>query len=216
MIEDLFISPLSDTLLPGYESVFMLKGYAEPWIDELHQGICEISKQSPFRRMTLKNGNKMTVEMTNCGEFGWLSDQSGYRYTHYDPLTAAPWPDMPSGFKDLAIAAASEVGFNSFVPDSCLVNRYHRSTGISLHQDINEIDFGQPIVSVSLGVSARFILGGLKRCQKQVKTLIHHADVMVWGGVDRKVFHGVMPLQVVQEHSRFGATRINLTFRKSN
>jgi alkylated DNA repair protein (DNA oxidative demethylase) len=154
----------------------------------------------------------MSVAMTNCGEAGWVTDRTGYRYDPRDPESGRPWPAMPDLFADLAIRAASEAGYPDFRPESCLVNRYEPGARMSLHQDRNERDFGQPIVSVSLGLPAVFLFGGLKRAARPLRVPLEHGDVVVWGGPARLRFHGVAPLSQ-GAHKLLGRQRINLTLR---
>lgn len=173
-----------------------------------------ILKNSPLRNMTTPGSFTMSVAMTNCGALGWVSDRKGYRYTTLDPSTGLSWQPMPASFLALASAAAAHVGYANFVPDACLINQYLPNTRMSLHQDKDEQDFSQPIVSVSLGVPATFLFGGAKRSDKPSKILLRHGDVIVWGGKTRLNYHGIMPLQP-NIHEAFGACRINLTFRKA-
>lgn len=157
----------------------------------------------------------MSVAMTNCGPLGWVSDKSGYRYVPNDPVSGLVWPAMPASFLKLAISAAAEAGFKTFVPDACLINRYDPGTKLSLHQDKDEHDYEQPIVSVSLGLPAVFLFGGLKRADKTIRVKLTHGDVVVWGGPARLRYHGVMPL-ADGDHPLLGNHRINLTFRKAS
>ena len=124
------------------------------------------SHAAPFRHMVTPGGYRMSVAMTNCGAAGWVTDRTGYRYDAIDPESGGRWPPMPSIFADLAAEAAAEAGFDGFVPDACLINRYEPGAKLSLHQDRNEKDFGAPIVSVSLGLPAVFLFGGLKRTER--------------------------------------------------
>src|SRR5271167_4396731 len=101
--------------------------------------------------MATPGGFVMSVAMTNCGAAGWVTDRTGYRYDRNDPETGKPWPGMPDSFLRLAAEAAEEAGYRSFAPDACLINRYEPGARLSLHQDRNERDFAEPIVSVSLG-----------------------------------------------------------------
>ena len=119
---------------------------------------------------------------------------------------------MPLVFRLLAREAAGRAGFTDFSPDACLLNRYQPGARMSLHQDRDERDFLQPIVSVSLGLSAIFLFGGPKRSDKPQRVLLAHGDVVVWGGPSRLFFHGVAPL-ADGEHALLGRQRINLTFR---
>src|SRR2546428_6263022 len=121
---------------------------------------------------------------------------------------------MPDGFCELARRAAAEGGFKGFSPDACLINRYAPGARMSLHQDKDEQDFGAPIVSVSLGIPAVFLFGGLKRSDKPRRFRLTHGDVVVWGGPSRLFFHGVAPL-ADGEDAVMGRQRINLTFRKT-
>jgi len=169
---------------------------------------------SPFRHMVTPGGFMMSVAMSNCGEWGWVTDRKGYRYDRIDRGTGNPWPAMPAIFEELATKAADEAGFKDFVPDACLVNRYEPGARMSLHQDRNERDFGQPIVSVSLGLPAVFQFGGDRRADKTRRVPLAHGDVIVWGGPARLRFHGILPLKPGQ-HPLLGAQRLNLTFRKA-
>jgi alkylated DNA repair protein (DNA oxidative demethylase) len=169
---------------------------------------------SGFRRMCTPGGRMMSIEITNCGALGWVSDRSGYRYAARDPDSGQAWPAMPQRFRQLAIEAAALCGFPGFEPDACLINRYTPGARLSLHQDRNERDFSAPIVSVSLGLPAIFLFGGLARTDPARRIPLHHGDVAVWGGPARLRFHGVLPLKP-GEHCLLGAQRINLTFRKA-
>jgi alkylated DNA repair protein (DNA oxidative demethylase) len=175
----------------------------------------KLAARAPFRHMVTPGGYRMSVAMTNCGELGWVTDRSGYRYDSKDPESGRPWPRMPASFRALAGSAAAQAGFAAFIPDACLVNRYEPGARLTLHQDRNERDFRAPIVSVSLGLPAVFLFGGLKRKDKAVRVPLEHGDVVVWGGPARMRFHGVLPLKP-GHHPRLGALRINLTFRKAS
>ena len=186
------------------------------WADEaaLLGGLEEIARCAPFRHMTTPGGFRMTVAMTNCGELGWITDRTGYRYDRRDPESGSAWPPMPEAFRNLATRAASTAGFDGFEPDACLVNRYEPGAKLSLHRDGDERDFTQPIVSVSLGLPATFLFGGASRSDRTLRIPLAHGDVVVWGGPSRLRFHGVLPLKE-GEHARLGRQRINLTFRKA-
>jgi alkylated DNA repair protein (DNA oxidative demethylase) len=196
------------------EGAVLLRGFAKPAEDELIAALREIVAQAPFRHMLTPGGHQMSVAMTNCGSAGWVTDRSGYRYDSTDPESGKPWPPMPPSFRTLAEQAAAEAGFDGFAPDACLVNRYQPGARMSLHQDRDEGDLGAPIVSVSLGLPAVFLFGGLQRDDKTQRYRLEHGDIAVWGGPARLVFHGVAPL-ADGEHPRMGRQRINLTFRKA-
>jgi alkylated DNA repair protein (DNA oxidative demethylase) len=173
-----------------------------------------IVKQAPFRHLVTPGGHTMSVAMTNCGRVGWVSDPSGYRYDPIDPDSGQPWPELPPSFRDLAARAAEQGGFSAFTPDACLINRYKPGAKLSLHQDKDELDFGAPIVSVSLGLPAIFLFGGLSRSDPVSRYRLTHGDIVVWGGPARLAYHGVAAL-AEGEHPVMGGQRINLTFRKT-
>jgi len=196
------------------DGAVLLRGFVKPIESELIDAVRAIVAQSPFRRMTTPGGHLMSVAMTNCGERGWITDHTGYRYDPIDPRTGAPWPAMPPVLRDLARRAAEQGGFTGFAPDACLVNRYEPGTRLSLHQDKDELDYSAPIVSVSLGLPATFLFGGAARTDKPRRFCLVHGDVVVWGGVSRLAYHGVAPL-ADGEHALLGRKRVNLTFRRT-
>jgi DNA oxidative demethylase len=198
-----------DVLGPG---TAFLPGFALNGDHVLLSSLTRIVGRSPFRNMVTPGGFRMSVAMTNCGAFGWVTDRTGYRYDRIDPATGHPWPDMPPAFLRLAVTAAGAAGFPNFVPDACLINRYEPGARLSVHQDKNERDFTQPIVSVSLGLPATFDFGGLERTDGTQQICVVHGDVLVWGGSARLCFHGVAPLRQGQHHL-VGSVRCNLTFR---
>jgi alkylated DNA repair protein (DNA oxidative demethylase) len=213
---DLFES-VADALPPRElmaEGAVLLRGFARPSESELIAALRDTVDQAPFRHMVTPGGHSMSVAMSNCGHLGWVTDRSGYRYDANDPETGSPWPAMPVVFHRLAVEAAEQAGFPGYSPDACLINRYQPGARMSLHQDKDEKDFGAPIVSVSLGLPAVFLFGGLKRTDKPRRFRLEHDDVVVWGGPTRLVFHGVAPL-ADGEHVLMGRERINLTFRKA-
>jgi len=199
---------------PLGDGAVLLRGFALDEADALFAAARAVIAEAPLRHMVTPGGLAMAVAMTNCGPLGWVSDRRGYRYQGTDPLSGEPWPAMPAVFRSLAGRAASAAGFDGFEPDACLVNRYEPGTRLSLHQDRDETDHGAPIVSVSLGLPAVFLWGGLKRADRPHRVPLVHGDVVVWGGPSRLVFHGVAPL-AAGEHDRLGAQRVNLTFRKA-
>jgi alkylated DNA repair protein (DNA oxidative demethylase) len=216
MTADLFES--IGELQPAREKIaagaLLLRGFARSFEDDLVPALREIIVQAPFRRMHTPGGHQMSVAMTNCGDFGWVTDRSGYRYDAVDPLSGRAWPPMPPVFLQLAAQAAESAGFAGFSPDVCLINRYEPGARMSLHQDRDERDFDAPIVSVSLGLPAAFLFGGPKRSDKPQRYRLQHGDVVVWGGPSRLFFHGVAPL-ADGEHALLGRQRVNLTFRKA-
>jgi len=176
--------------------------------------VTEIAAAAPFRNMVTPGGFRMSVAMTNCGRAGWITDRKGYRYEPTDPLTGRAWPLISRSFRDLAADAANAAGFPGFEPDACLINRYEPGTRLSLHRDENERDLTAPIVSVSLGLPAVFLFGGKSRSDRPRRIALESGDVVVWGGPDRLVYHGVAPLAEGNDPLT-GQCRINLTFRKA-
>jgi DNA oxidative demethylase len=200
-----------ETLGPG---AAVLRGFASGGSQRLLEEVADISSRAPFRFMTTPGGYRMSVAMTNCGSVGWVTDRSGYRYEAVDPLTGLPWPAMPMTFRQLAVDAAAHAGFPDYSPDACLVNRYEPGARMSLHQGKDERDLQAAIVSVSLGLPAVFLFGGLRRGDRPTRVALEHGDVVVWGGPARLRYHGVMPLKE-GEHPMSAPHRVNLTFRKA-
>jgi alkylated DNA repair protein (DNA oxidative demethylase) len=199
---------------PLESGAVILRGYALKDQTAIMTGVDTVITQAPFRHMITPGGFEMSVAMTNCGSYGWVTDRTGYRYDSIDPISNSPWPPMPEAFTQLATCAAATAGFTSFAPDACLVNRYEPGSRMTLHQDKNEWDFDAPIVSVSLGLPATFLFGGAERSDKTRRVLLNHGDVVVWGGPARLRYHGVLPLKAGY-HPLVGDHRINLTFRKA-
>ncbi|WP_397476113.1 DNA oxidative demethylase AlkB [Pusillimonas sp.] len=193
---------------------FVLRGYALPFVEGILPALAAIEAAAPFRRMQTPGGHTMSAALTNCGELGWVSDRSGYRYSSVDPLSGRPWPAMPEVFRQLAQEAARAAGLPNFKPDACLLNCYLPGSKMALHQDKNENDLTASIVSVSLGIPAVFLFGGHHRSDKAARVPLFHGDVVVWGGEDRMRFHGILPIKPA-EHSLLGGRRINFTFRQA-
>jgi DNA oxidative demethylase len=200
-----------EVIAPG---AFMLHGFALPYESDVLDALNKVTAKAPFRHMVTPGGFRMSVAMTNCGALGWITDRKGYRYDAVDPESSRKWPALPEAFMKLAVDAANESGFGGFVPDACLINRYEVGARLSLHQDKNEVDYSAPIVSVSLGLPATFLFGGLKRADKTKRVPVVHGDVIVWGGPARLRYHGVLALKEGQ-HPLLGGYRVNLTFRKA-
>ena len=194
------------------EQSYVLRGLALPWIERILPELRRVLAQSPFRQMVTPGGFTMSAALRSCGDLGWTTDTSGYRYSPVDPRSQQPWPQMPEVLRQLAVQAAAQAGFFDFAPDACLINRYVPGAKMSLHQDKNERRYSEPVVSISLGLPAIFLFGGHERSDKPRKVSLFHGDVVVWGGVDRLRFHGVMPIKD-GVHPIMGPQRINLTFR---
>jgi alkylated DNA repair protein (DNA oxidative demethylase) len=208
LLED---TPHEVGLAPG---AVLLGGLALPREAALLSALASVVDAAPFRHMLTPGGRAMSVAMTNCGEWGWVTDRRGYRYVSEDPQTGRSWPALPAAFRDLAVVAAERAGYPGFAPDACLVNRYAPGARMSLHQDRDERDFSAPIVSVSLGLPAVFLFGGERRADRPRRVSLAHGDVVVWGGPARLRYHGVMP-PPEGLHPATGRCRINLTLRRA-
>lgn len=194
------------------EQSWVLRGFALPQVEQLLIGLQAILAAAPLRHMVTPGGFSMSVGTSSCGQLGWITDRSGYRYSSVDPLSGLPWPSMPAVFAELAHEAAERAGFKNFHADSCLINQYVPGAKMSLHQDKDEKGYAAPIVSLSLGLPAMFLFGGFERSDKSQRIPLLHGDMVVWGGVDRLRYHGVLPIKP-GHHPLLGERRINITFR---
>lgn len=198
-------------IAPG---AYWVQGFVGSQSEQMLDLVDELCQRSPFRQMKTPGGKTIQAAMTACGDWGWISNRDGYRYSDLDPISERPWPKMPALFFDLAQAVAARVGFAAYCPDTCLVNRYELGTGMGLHRDADEVDFSQPIVSFSFGLDASFRFGNATR-KGPVQTLrLGHGDALVWGGPARRNYHGISKIHP-GVHPRLGQRRINLTFRRA-
>lgn len=215
MTADLFADqPRTPAQLRLAEGAWVLQSFAQEQQQALLAEIEALLAQAPLRHLVTPSGHTMSVAMSNCGALGWVSDARGYRYDALDPLSGKTWPSMPALFEQLALEAAAAAGFEGFRPDACLINHYVPGARLSLHQDRDERDQRQPIVSVSLGLPAVFQFGGLTRSGPLQRTRLEGGDVVVWGGPSRLAYHGVAALAEGQ-HPLTGRCRYNLTFRRA-
>ena len=173
--------------------------------------ILAAAQVAPFYRPVTPGGKPMSVEMTSLGPLGWVTDARGYRYQPDHPLTGEPWPPMPRAVLDLWARLTDAPG----PPDSCLVNLYRDGARMGLHQDKDEADFAYPVLSVSLGDTAVFRLGGPKRSDPTRSMRLASGDVCVLSGPMRLAYHGVD--RILPGSSRLvpGGGRINLTLRRA-
>lgn len=215
---DLFADPVTAADGPRVEPLadgaMVLRGFATATAEAVWREIGGVVEAAPLRHLVTPGGLRMSVAMTNCGPLGWVSLPHGYRYAPVDPDSGRPWPPMPAALQGLAREAAAAAGFPGFEPDAGLVNRYEPGARLSLHQDRDEQDLGQPIVSLSLGLPAVFVFGGVKRNDATVRVLLGHGDVVVWGGTSRLRYHGVLAVKDGW-HPMTGACRVNVTFRRA-
>jgi alkylated DNA repair protein (DNA oxidative demethylase) len=196
------------------DGAVLLRGFVASNSEQIMADLNLVLAAAPLRHMTTPGGFRMSVAMSSCGAVGWVTDRKGYRYSAVDPESNKSWPVMPESFQELATNAATEAGFIDFRPDACLINRYEPGARMTLHQDKDEQDFGAPIVSVSLGLPAVFLFGGLSRKDRPQRMTLNSGDVVVWGGPSRLNFHGIHPLKD-GEHPLTGLYRFNLTFRRA-
>ena len=164
----------------------------------------------PFTPRMPKSGRPFTVRMSNCGPLGWVSDQSGYRYQPTHPETGRPWPPIPATLLALWDALARHPD----PPEACLINFYAPTAKMGLHQDRDEEDFAAPVVSISLGDSCLFRVGGLKRSEPTRAFRLSSGDVLVLGGGARLAFHGVDRVYAGTSSLLPEGGRINLTLRR--
>ncbi len=211
MQNDLFssITPVMEKLAEG---VFLFRDYVDT--EYFYTQIQDIFKQAPLRHMITPGGKRINVSGTSIGKAGWYSDRKGYRYEMIDPVSQKAWPAIPQRFMEIANKAAARAGFEKFLPDSCFINCYEPGTRLTSHQDQDEKDFSQPIVSVSLGVTAIFQLYGDQRGGTPMNIPLHNGDLLIFGGIARRYFHSVKKLEK-ENHPLTGDRRFNLTFRKA-
>ena len=191
----------------------LMRGLGRAADAEMLQAVESIIAQAPLQQPHTPGGYTMSIQTTRCGSVGWLSEPGGYRYSTINPRTGQPWPAIPECLMDFAIDAATQAGYPDFVPDSCMINQYLPGNKLGLHQDRDERDLRAPVVSLSLGLPAIFLFGGLQRTGKTQRYRLAHGDVVVWGGPSRLAFHGILPL-AHGDHALVGQRRLNVTFRR--
>ena len=199
-----------EDLFPG---AVVLRRFALAKDMALLAALDDVLAVSPFRESFTPAGQKMSVRITGCGEYGAGGEADNYVFRRVDPLTKKPWPAMPPVIREIGIAAATEAGFPAFQPNACHVNQYAPGAKLGMHQDRGEEDLVSPIVSISLGLSCVFKMGGFERSGKSLIVPLAHGDVVVWGGPSRMRFHGVLPVKA-DFHPLTGEYRINMTIRK--
>jgi alkylated DNA repair protein (DNA oxidative demethylase) len=180
--------------------------------------IAAVLAEAPFYRPVMPRwGTPFSVQMSNCGPLGWVSDKSGYRYQPTHPVTGQPWPPMPQALLDLWSRLTSYPA----PPEACLINHYVGTAKMGLHQDRDEADFDAPVVSVSLGDDARFRLGGLQRTDPSETFMLQSGDVMTLEGPTRLAFHGIDKVfegtsDALAAYPELfaGGGRLNLTLRR--
>jgi alkylated DNA repair protein (DNA oxidative demethylase) len=190
-------------LIPGY-----LDRAAQ---EDLATALAEIVAAAPlFAPRMPKTGSPFSVRMTNCGPLGWVSDVAGYRYQPTHPITGRPWPPMPPALLD---AWRDLTGYPP-LPEACLVNWYGPQAKMGLHQDRDEADFAAPVLSLSLGDTALFRLGGTTRKAPTTSFRLASGDALVLGAEARLAFHGVDRILPGTSTLLSGGGRLNLTLRR--
>jgi alkylated DNA repair protein (DNA oxidative demethylase) len=192
------------TYLPGY--------FGEAERRALLGELRSIIAVAPLFTPTMpRSGNPMSVRMTNCGPLGWVTDKErGYRYQPHHPVTGEPWPPIPKRL----VALWDQVGNYPHPPEACLINYYSGAAKMGLHQDRDEQDFSAPVVSVSLGHTAIFRVGGTSRKYPTQKFELKSGDVFVLAGEDRLSFHGIDRVLVGTSQLLEEGGRFNLTLRR--
>jgi alkylated DNA repair protein (DNA oxidative demethylase) len=194
------------------DGLLLLPGYLDPGAQKaLLADILEVVAEAPFYRPTMPiSGAPFSVQMSNAGPLGWVSDRSGYRYDDRHPQTGQPWPPIPP----LLLQLWDEVTAYPAAPEACLINLYRDRARMGVHQDRDEPARDAPVLSVSLGDSALFRIGGLRRRDPSRTLLLESGDVVVLGGAARMCFHGIDRVLSGTSALVPGGGRINLTLRR--
>lgn len=198
------------TLLDGIRH---LPGYLDRHAQEHLVGLIrQVVNEAPLYVPAMPGtGKPMSVRMTNCGSLGWVTDkQRGYRYQSTHPLTGRPWPAIPS---ELMALWETLAGYSD-PPEACLVNFYSDDAKMGLHQDKDETEFSAPVLSISLGNSCLFRVGGLNRSDPTGSFKLQSGDIVLLGGEGRLAFHGVDRIYPGTSTLLKNGGRINLTLRR--
>ena len=203
---------MKPTAAPGSGGLRLYPGYLDRGAQmALVTALEQIFAAAPlFTPRMPKSGRPMSVRMSNCGPLGWITDEAGYRYEPSHPVTKQAWPPMP----DVLIAAWNELGGYGYPPQACLINFYREAAKMGLHQDRDEEDFDAPVVSLSLGDSCLFRIGGPKRSDPTRSLRLSSGDALVLAGNDRLAFHGVDRIYPGTSTVLARGGRINLTLRR--
>jgi DNA oxidative demethylase len=190
----------------------LFPGYLDrPAQEAAHAALREVMRRAPVYTPRLpKSGKPMTVRMTNCGPLGWVTDERGYRYEPTHPETGEPWPPIP----DILLSAWRELSQYPHPPEACLINVYGPDARMGLHQDRDEEDFSAPVVSLSLGDTCLFRIGGTRRNDPTRSLKLASGDALVLGGAARLAFHGVARIMPGTSTLIPGGGRINVTMRR--
>ena len=190
-------------VVPGY--------FDRPAQEELLVALREVMRRAPLYTPRMpKSGRPLSVRMTNCGPLGWMTDADGYRYQSNHPETGEPWPPIPQ----ILLAAWQDLSRYPHAPEACLVNIYGPAARMGLHQDRDEAEMTAPVVSLSLGDSCLFRIGGNRRNDRTRAFRLASGDAVVLGGAARLAFHGVDRIIPGSSTLLAEGGRINLTLRR--
>jgi alkylated DNA repair protein (DNA oxidative demethylase) len=182
---------------------------------QLLAAVRAVEAEAPLTRVRTKMGGLTSAAMTNCGAAGWWSDARGYRYERTNPATGRPWPAMPAAFRAALGRIAAHTPWPDFAPDACLINYYAAGARMGLHQDRDERDFGQPIITICLGDAADFLVGGANRGDATIAVVVRSGDAMVMGGPARLFYHGIRKIYPGTGPIAGLIGRYSLTLRKA-
>ena len=203
--------------MPANKGFFLLKSRLTKVVQqEVLAAARIVVKQAPLFRPSMPSGQSFNYSMTNCGDLGWVADRHGYRYQQTHPHTFKVFPAMPQMIRNLAIAIAKETGNNDFHPQSCLINLYGKGEKLGMHQDKTEENLSAPIISVSLGDSGIFVLGGLLRTDETRQYIVQSGDIIVLSGESRNYFHSFKGIVPNTSNLLKNGGRLNLTIRQVN
>ena len=186
-------------------------------LDQQHRlvDMCrDIAKLAPLVIPVMPSGSKFSVAMISCGQVGWTSDRSGYRYARTQPNGRA-FPPIPENLADLAINIAARVGEKTYIPETCLINYYQPGTGkLGIHQDNSEVNLTPAIISISLGDDCEFLIGGTKRSDPMKTIILRSGDILVLHGDSRLAYHGVKRVIPGTSNLLKNGGRLNMTIRQ--
>lgn len=204
--------------MPADKGFFLFKSKLTKEIQqEIVSAARAIVSQAPLFTPTMPgSGQPFNYSMTNCGELGWVADRDGYRYQSNHPETGKSFPAIPPVIKELAIALAKETGNSNFYPESCLLNFYSKGAKLGLHQDNSEKNLAAPIISISLGDTGIFVLGGKQRTDETKQYIVQSGDCIVMSGESRNYFHAFKGIVLNTSSLLKNGGRLNLTIRQVN
>lgn len=186
------------------------------WLDRAQQVslLAEVRKlleaAPPYRAVMPKSGKPLSVRMSNAGSLGWISNREGYRYQAFHPVTKAPWPAIPPRI----LAIWQRLSGYQAPPEVCLINLYDSTARMGLHRDQDELALDAPVLSISLGDTALFRIGGRTRKDPTGSLRLASGDVLVLGGASRHCYHGVDRILAGSSRLLPEGGRINLTLRR--